>query len=408
MDNKDIKDLLKYIKSIVFDVKIIDDIPDQFKDSNDLLEIDETIKNIRESVNSLGVGHLSHEIKGKGYMIETLKKLQSSLKNLTWRTKSITKGDFSKDIDYFGDFSDAFNTMSKTLETLIDDLKESKEHFELIFQTIPDPTVITSFEDGKIFSCNKAFILFTGYTEEEIYSGKSYSIEIYTDVKKRSHILEELNKNGFVTNMEIVFKSKKNLKIIGLISSKTINIKGKTFILSVIKDITKLKELEEEIRKLSITDKLTQLYNRLKLDDILEREFSLSSRSKVTFSLIMVDIDHFKLVNDTFGHVVGDIVLLEFAQILKNNIRNTDVVGRWGGEEFLIILPQTEEEGSVLLAEKLRILIENYNFSKAGKITSSFGVASFKDDISVANIVSRADNALYKAKDLGRNKVEVM
>lgn len=408
MDNKDIKDLLRYIKSIIFDVKIIDDIPSQFKDSNDLLEIDENIKNIRESVNSLGLGHLSHEIKGKGYMIETLKKLQSSLKNLTWRTKSIAKGDFSKDIDYFGDFSDAFNTMSKTLETLIDDLKESKEHFELIFQTIPDPTVITSFEDGKIFSCNKAFILFTGFTEEEIYSGNSYSIEIYTDAQKRSYILEELNKNGFVTNMEIVFKSKRNLKIQGLISSKTINIKGKIFILSVIKDITKLKELEEEIRKLSITDKLTQLYNRLKLDEILEREFLLSNRSKVHFSLIMVDIDYFKLVNDTFGHVVGDIVLLEFAQILKNNIRNTDVVGRWGGEEFLIILPQTEEDGSVLLAEKLRTLIEHYNFAKVGKITSSFGVASFKEDISVSSLVSRADNALYKAKDSGRNKVEVM
>ncbi|MBP1927370.1 diguanylate cyclase (GGDEF)-like protein/PAS domain S-box-containing protein [Sedimentibacter acidaminivorans] len=408
MENKDIKELLSYIKSIIFDVNIIADIPHKFKNNNDLLEIDETIKNIRESVSSIGVGHLSHEIKGKGYLIVTLKKLQSSLKNLTWRTKCIAKGDFSRDLEYLGDFSDAFNNMSKTLETLIDDLKESKEHFELIFQTIPDPTIITSFDEGRVFNCNKAFVEFSGFNEEEIYSGNSHTIELYTDEKKRNSILAELNRTGFVTNMEIVFKNKNNISIIGLISSKTINIKGKTYILSVIKDITQLKELEEEIRKLSITDKLTQIYNRLKLDEILERKFLLSSRSNDPFSLIMVDIDHFKLVNDTFGHVVGDIVLLEFAKILKNNIRNTDVVGRWGGEEFLIILPKTAEEGSVLLAEKLRTIIEYYNFPKAGKITSSFGVASFKDDISVASLVSRADNALYKAKDSGRNKVEVM
>ncbi len=408
MENKDTKDLLRYISSIIFDVKIIDEIPDKFKNNNELLEIDETIKNIRESVDSLSTGHLSYEIKGKGYVIGTLKKLQSTLKNITWRTKCIAKGDFSKDLDYLGDFSDSFNTMSKTLETLIEDLKESKKHFELIFQTIPDPTVITSFEEGKVFSCNKAFVEITGFTEEEIFRGNSSIIELYEDKQKRKYILEELNKNGFVANREIVLNNKNNIKIIGLISSKTINIKGQIYILSVIKDITKLKELEEEIRKLSITDKLTQIYNRLKLDEILEREFLLSSRSKSSFSLIMVDIDHFKLVNDTFGHVVGDSVLLEFAQILKNNIRNTDVVGRWGGEEFLIILPQTYEDGGVLLAEKLRAIVENYNFSNAGKITSSFGVASFKNDISVASLVSRADDALYKAKDSGRNKVEAM
>jgi len=178
--------------------------------------------------------------------------------------------------------------------------------------------------------------------------------------------------------------------------------------LGVSRDISERKSMEEEIRRLSVTDKLTQIYNRLKLDETLEKEWNRSKRTEVSFSLMIMDIDHFKIVNDTFGHQVGDIVLVELANILKMNVGSVDVVGRWGGEEFLIILPEISKDGAVLLAEKLRTLIYEKVFTKAGMITASFGVSSYNKDISPEIIVSRADMALYKAKKNGRNRVEFL
>jgi diguanylate cyclase (GGDEF)-like protein/PAS domain S-box-containing protein len=178
--------------------------------------------------------------------------------------------------------------------------------------------------------------------------------------------------------------------------------------LGVTRDISKRKDMENEIIRLSITDKLTQLYNRLKLDETFENELELSKGGKEAFAIILLDIDHFKLVNDTYGHQVGDTVLVEIANILKSNVRSTDIIGRWGGEEFLIILPETDENGGKMLAEKLRGKIDSNDFVTAGHLTSSFGVAMYRGDVSQASIVSRADEALYKAKESGRNRVEFL
>ena len=106
--------------------------------------------------------------------------------------------------------------------------------------------------------------------------------------------------------------------------------------LGVTRDITEIVKLRDEIIKLSETDKLTQLYNRYKPDDGLEKEFKRTKRTLIPFTVILLDIDHFKLVNDRFGHQTGDIILRELAAVLKNSIRSTDMVGRWGGEEFIL------------------------------------------------------------------------
>lgn len=540
MENKDVNELIKYIKAIIFDVKIKEDIPEQFAGNKDFLEIDSAIKTIRESTNAIGIGDLFYNIKGKGYTLGTLKNLQAALKNLTWQTKAIASGDFSQKVDFLGEFSDAFNSMARKLEASIEEVKDSKEYFEMLFQAIPDPTIITSIDKGYIFGYNKAFIDITGYTKEEIEGKTTNDLNLYISSGQRDSLILELRKNGFVKNMEAVFQNKSKEQISALVSSKFINIKGDTYILSVMKDITHLKEIEKKLReseerhrlladnasdviwtmdlegkftyvspsveklrgysveevlkqspeevlcqsslihmkqglenaikrvqnnqpfkdfrgeleqpckdgstvwtevtvsgmyneegrfigmlgvtrniakrkkmereiiRLSITDKLTQLYNRLKLDETLENELERSRRSKDSFSIILLDIDRFKLVNDTFGHQVGDTVLVEIANILKSNVRATDVIGRWGGEEFLIILPETDEKGGKLLAEKLRAKIENNNFMTAGHLTSSFGITVCNGDISPASIVSRADEALYKAKKNGRNRVEFL
>lgn len=175
-----------------------------------------------------------------------------------------------------------------------------------------------------------------------------------------------------------------------------------------VKERTKeLIEKNQELLKLSITDKLTEIYNRAKLDKTLQEEFNRSKRYKTEFSVILIDIDFFKKVNDTFGHQIGDDVLKESAQVLKNSIRLTDVLGRWGGEEFLIISPQTNLEGAVKIAEHINNAIKLYKFKTyPNKVTMSIGVASYFEDMSkIEEILLNADKSLYKAKENGRDRV---
>lgn len=172
-------------------------------------------------------------------------------------------------------------------------------------------------------------------------------------------------------------------------------------------DITEIKERENELQILARTDQLTQINNRVHLDEVLYSQYYRFRRNKEDCSVIILDIDFFKEVNDKYGHIVGDEVLMKFAKILVASVREGDIVGRWGGEEFLVILPHTKKESAMILAEKLRKIIENVDFGTVGKKTASFGVCSFNEDMSTEKIIDMADNALYAAKKCGRNCVKV-
>lgn len=167
-----------------------------------------------------------------------------------------------------------------------------------------------------------------------------------------------------------------------------------------------LEEKNIELEKLSITDGLTGLYNRMKLEVILENECRRASRSSASVAIVMLDVDTFKSINDTHGHHAGDQVLRELAGILASDVRSIDTVGRWGGEEFLLICPQTGISGAWILAEKLRKAIEAYDFSDVGLCTCSFGVSVYKKNERPEDVVMRADEAMYRAKVEGRNKVQ--
>lgn len=160
-----------------------------------------------------------------------------------------------------------------------------------------------------------------------------------------------------------------------------------------------------ELEVLAETDALTQLGNRMRLDDVLTYELRRAQRRREPLSIIMLDIDHFKRVNDEFGHPVGDQVLTAIAHTLRASLRSTDTIGRWGGEEFLVILPSTTTVQSADVAEKIRAAVEAQDLETAGHVTVSLGVTSSRDGDSPGLIVNRADEALYQAKWGGRNKV---
>jgi diguanylate cyclase (GGDEF)-like protein len=167
-----------------------------------------------------------------------------------------------------------------------------------------------------------------------------------------------------------------------------------------------LREAHQAIAKLATTDRLTSVANRLGLEEAFARELARAERYDSSMAVILTDVDKFKAVNDSFGHQAGDTVLQEFAAILLGEARNTDIVGRWGGEEFLILCPETDAEAAITLAERMRASVAAHGFPVAGNQTSSFGVTAFRSGDTEAALVKRADDALYRAKNSGRNRVE--
>ncbi len=169
----------------------------------------------------------------------------------------------------------------------------------------------------------------------------------------------------------------------------------------------KLERDKELLQELSSTDRLTKLYNRAKFEELFQYELTQCQRYGTPLSLIMLDLDYFKEVNDTHGHHVGDLVLQEIAKILSDSSRGSDAVARWGGEEFLILAPKTNLTQAVQLAEKIRATIGNHCFSEVGNRTGSFGVACYREKDSLTSLLQRVDMALYRAKEAGRDRVVV-
>jgi diguanylate cyclase (GGDEF)-like protein len=167
--------------------------------------------------------------------------------------------------------------------------------------------------------------------------------------------------------------------------------------------------LLEETRRLANNDGLTGLPNRRRAGERLEIEVSRSRRYHNPMAVALCDVDHFKLVNDQFGHNMGDEVLVHVAKALQASLRQVDMVGRWGGEEFLVILPETDLAGARIVGERLRKAVESLHTFKDGpeRVTCSVGMAVFGDDTTTAGFVDRADQALYRAKRAGRNRCEI-
>lgn len=171
--------------------------------------------------------------------------------------------------------------------------------------------------------------------------------------------------------------------------------------------IKKINFMYSRTRYLSLTDALTGLYNRRHFDNTVEREFLRSKRYGGNLTIAIIDIDFFKKINDTYGHLCGDYVLKEVAYLISDNFRKTDLVFRYGGEEFVALLTETSLESAEIPLERLRKKIENSNFIYAGqqiKVTVSIG-ASANTQETVAEFLDNADKALYKAKNAGRNKL---
>ncbi|MEA3554184.1 MAG: diguanylate cyclase [Campylobacterota bacterium] len=272
--------------------------------------------------------------------------------------------------------------------------------------------MILVVDKDKLSSVNKTLLDFIGVDTIEEYKEKYPSISnMFLEGKNYFHSQDDSSWIEDISALDSIgrivkIKNKKDEKRIFQVNIKTFFYNTTHYVVSFT-DITELKQYTYELKYQATHDNLTKLYNRQKLNDDFNKEILREERYKHGLSLIMLDIDNFKQINDTYGHDVGDIVLKDISNIILKSIRKTDIASRWGGEEFMILLPETSLENSMTIAETLRLNVEKHQFVKVeGNITISLGVTVFQNGVDCKDtIVKNVDLALYEAKNGGKNKV---
>jgi diguanylate cyclase (GGDEF)-like protein/PAS domain S-box-containing protein len=288
------------------------------------------------------------------------------------------------------------------------------QRFKAIIET-SDDAIISKTMDGIIKSWNRGAERIFGYTAEEVID-KPMTIFFPQDrLDEESNILLRISRGERVEHFETVRVCKDGRLVdISATISPISDTHGKIVGVSKIaRDITERIKATEELKRLNeilvrqaTSDPLTGIANRTKFNEVLEIEMARSRRFALPLSLIMIDIDRFKTINDTYGHNAGDNVLREFASRVSKSIRKNDLFTRWGGEEFMILVTNVTRSGTVIFAEKLRLEIETFDFSPFGRITCSFGVTEFEKNDTIDSFIKKVDIALYRAKSAGRNRVE--
>lgn len=278
-----------------------------------------------------------------------------------------------------------------------------RKHFQQYVSLI-ERHVSTSITDadGVIVCVSEAFSDMTGYLEGELI-GKKHSILRHPDMPKEiyENLWETITQgkpwHGRIKNLK---KNKESYWVDAYI--EPIFDDGIIIGYQAVRQNITDEALFESLAKIDV---LTGLYNRTAIEEFAQLFMDESQRYQMPFSIIMVDLDDFKQVNDQYGHPVGDKVLKKLSEIFQELIRSSDRIGRWGGEEFIILLPQTTYVQARELAERLRIGFATYKFENMGYKTASFGVAFFEIGDTLNKLIEKADKALYVSKNLGKNRV---
>lgn len=271
--------------------------------------------------------------------------------------------------------------------------------------TLVDRCVLYTRTDinGKIIEVSSAFSHWLGYSANELL-GCTHRVIRHPNTSKtliNSMYSTLANGDGWSGEVAIVSKQGEIFWVEMVIESERDTSHQITNFMGFYNNITDKKRIE----KLSNCDILTGIANRRKFEAEIDIKAGQCRRHGETFSIILLDIDHFKEINDTYGHQTGDAVLVEIAQLINENLRNTDLVARWGGEEFIILCHNSDISSALQLADKIRIGIAKHKFTFVQRVTASFGVASYKNDENLTSLFKRADEYLYKAKNSGRNRV---
>ncbi|WP_460149739.1 PAS domain S-box protein, partial [Pseudomonas sp. H3_D12] len=291
-------------------------------------------------------------------------------------------------------------------------LKASEEKFAKAFHSSPDAITITELESGRYLEVNDGFCRLTGYRADEVIGHTVYEVGIWAEEKQRAALLAELQLKGRVVHQEMLGRNKRGEILTVEVSVEPITLNETACLLLTARDVSLLRNAEAQIRHLAYHDSLTNLPNRALLMDRLSQQIALLKRHNLRGALLFLDLDHFKHINDSLGHPVGDTVLKIITARLEASVRLEDTVARLGGDEFVVLLSGLEGSRNEVskqvqtLADTLRELLSEPMFLDGQRlqVTPSIGIALIPDHGSTpTDLLKRADIALYRAKDSGRN-----
>lgn len=339
------------------------------------------------------------------------------------------KGDDGKEMGIFlciNDVSDGYHDISRTIlgsflitvvlvilflainesvaRVFMKKVRSQEEYIETILNSQSNIIVVT---DGRyIVYANNAFLEYLHYPSLSAFKEDYECIcDKFENSETDNYLQSEIDgmrwTQYILAHPEIEHKAKITLNETSAVFSVNVRkliYEGDERYVVVFTDVTQL-------NRLATLDQLTQISNRFEFDKVLAHAHSVAQRYQKTFSILLVDIDYFKNINDTYGHLAGDEVLKSFSALLKQQIRDSDVVARWGGEEFMILLPNTTLDSARKMAESLRQRVEIHPFSQGMNVTCSIGVAEYMQGEKEDSLLKRVDEQLYKAKNNGRNQV---
>ena len=283
-------------------------------------------------------------------------------------------------------------------------LQQELSIWHVLFDQSRDGIVVINRE-GKVLAANPAFRDMLGYSHSELLQLKVWDWDAHYDEAAFHEFMKTLSEDGQM--LETVHLKRDGTKMEVEIALSCTDFIGEKLVFCVQRDVTQRKANERRIHQMMTTDELTGLLNRREFNQRLEHELNRKDRYANQCALVMLDVDHFKSINDHYGHPTGDQVLVTVSKLIASQVREVDSIARWGGEEFLILLPETDAEQATRVAEKLRIALQAQKLVQVGGVTASFGVTEYRQGDDTDALIKRADAALYEAKSAGRNCVKV-
>ncbi|WP_415891742.1 diguanylate cyclase [Neptuniibacter sp. PT8_73] len=294
------------------------------------------------------------------------------------------------------------------------ELEKSRAYVQLLLDTIPDPTLVIDVNTYKVVSANQAASATYLKKDQKIDGLTCYQLSHKTD-KPCSGCDEPCPITSVLASKKAGSVVHKHFDAQGLpfyvevLASPMFDEKGNVVkILESHRDITQHIENQEVLQQKAFTDSLTSINNRAGFEKFLKQEIEKAGTGALTLGLVMFDLDHFKLVNDTYGHQVGDQVLIEIAKIVQRHIRSYDFFARWGGEEFMVLLPRSDLDAVSHVAETLRKTVDQHHFETVKRVSISLGATSWYYNDDMDSFIERADKALYESKYAGRNRVTIL
>lgn len=295
-------------------------------------------------------------------------------------------------------------TAQKVAEAAV---RRSERSVRALFAAAPVAMVLTNLRDSTVILANQRAADLFGVPVAEAEGQSPY--DFYQNAEDREAFLREVSAKGKVDGYVLRMKTRAGKDFWALVSASNIEFEGDPALMTGISDITEQKLLEAQLRELATRDFLTGAYNRRRFLELCELELGRVRRTGKAVSLCMIDIDHFKQLNDTHGHAAGDEALRVLVETCKGTLRTSDVFARFGGEEFIMLYPETSLEGALSVTERVREAIAQRAIPLPGggrtNITVSAGLAQLQANEGVDDLIRRADDALYRAKESGRNRL---